>query len=208
MSVLPSAAWAEWREIAREDGVVVSERSAPGRRLSEFRGVTDIPAGVFEVLAVISDVKNHPSWMYEVVEAREVQRNSPLSVVVYVRMDVQWPAADRDSVAANQTRILGPDHARVEFEGATNEAAPEIDGVVRIPRLKGHYDLKALDSGGTRVEYQVDADPGGGLPAWMIALTARDNPLNTVRSLRTRVAATRGQYDEFLKRWDPKRQIR
>ncbi|MCP4005681.1 MAG: hypothetical protein GY725_15940 [bacterium] len=205
----PTLAWAEpsassgWQVLAQEDGIVVSQRPTKGRKLQEFRGVVEIPADIFEAFAVVNDVTNHPLWMYQVSEAREVQRNSPLLSVLYTRLDIQWPVADRDSVTENEIRIVAPNHIRVEFRRTTRASVPEIKGVVRMPRLRGHYDLKALESGGTRVEYQVDADPGGGIPDWMTALTARDNPLNTLRKLREQVAETRGQYKEFIERWNP-----
>ncbi len=74
-----------------------------------------------------------------------------------------------------------------------------------MPRLRGHYALTALGPKRTRVEYQVDADPGGNLPDWLITRIGRDDPWYTLRDLRERVAETRGEYADFLRRWDPKR---
>ncbi len=68
-----------------------------------------------------------------------------------------------------------------------------------MPRLRGHYVLKILDYNKTRVEYQIDADPGGMLPDWLIESASKDIPLNTLTGLKKRVAQTRkaGTYKEF-----------
>ena len=74
-----------------------------------------------------------------------------------------------------------------------------------MPRLEGHYALEALGAQRTRVEYQVDIDAGGALPSWLARRTTRDDPLQTLRKLRDRVAETRGRYADFVRRWDPQR---
>jgi hypothetical protein len=51
------------------------------------------------------------------------------------------------------------------------------------------------------VRYQVDADPGGLLPAWVAEKASSEIPRNTLTNLRQQVKATRGQYDDTIKRW-------
>jgi len=67
-----------------------------------------------------------------------------------------------------------------------------------MPRLAGYYHLEVIDAG-----HQVDADPGGLLPDWLVKLTSRKLPIETLVGLRRQVAKTRGKYEAFLKRYDP-----
>jgi hypothetical protein len=80
-----------------------------------------------------------------------------------------------------------------------------VDGVVRMPRLAGEYDLVALAPTRTKVTYRLDADPGGSLPAWATLRFARNTPLQTLLGLRNQVHATRGQYAEFVAQWSARR---
>ena len=76
----------------------------------------------------------------------------------------------------------------------------EVEGVVRMPRLRGFYRLRVADRGHTDVVYQVDADPGGSLPKWVARVATREIPQKTHQGMLRQVLATRGQYDEELDR--------
>ncbi len=191
-----------WRPLVTQDGVDVEERSGPGRALPELRARTEIDAGIFEVLAVITDVPNQTKWMHDCSEARLLHAGPNDVSVIYNRTASPWPVSDRDVVLRTEVTLLEPGHrVVVRFANTTDSAAPPVDGVVRMPRLAGDYDLVAISATRTRVTYQLDIDPGGSLPAWAAGRTARDTPLYTLLGLRARVAATRGQYADFVAAW-------
>ncbi len=195
-----------WTEIAREDGVAVSAWSPPDRLLPLLRAVTRIRATPYEIMAVIQDVGRHSEWMHNCSEARLLLRESESVAYFYTRNDLPWPVADRDAVLRSEIVEVTPGRElRTTAASSDGVVVPEVRGVVRMPRLVGSYRLRASGDGITRVEYELDIDPGGRLPGWVAARTTRDLPLYTLRNLRLRVAATRGHYDDWLARWDPAR---
>jgi hypothetical protein len=50
------------------------------------------------------------------------------------------------------------------------------------------------------MEYQIDADPGGWLPKWLVRIISKSIPLRTLRKLRSRVAITSrdGRYRDYI----------
>jgi hypothetical protein len=201
-----AAAAEEWKEIASRSGVSVSALELPGRTLPVLRAVTTIDAGLYEVMAVIYDVAGHPEWVEDCAETRVLRRDGETVAYFYNRTSAPWPVSDRDVVMRSEMRIVVPGvEIRSSFRSTDEiEVAPRR-GVVRTPRVQGHYRLEALGDGGTRVEYELDADPGGRLPGWLVARTSRDMPLHTLIKLHERVRSTRGHYDAWLERWDPSR---
>jgi hypothetical protein len=197
----------EWREVANQGGVRVYARTEPGRTMPLLRAETTIAASPYELMAVIKDVSGHSEWIHMCAEARLLQRESETVSYVYTRIDVPWPISDRDAVLRSELEVIEPG---VELLASFRIAAPvERDvaarpGIWRMERLRGHYRLRATGDGQTHVEYAMDMDPGGFVPAWMVARGARDMPLKTLANLRERVRETRGQYQEWLRRWDPK----
>ena len=67
---------------------------------------------------------------------------------------------------------------------------PAQDGAVRTLKLKGEWILEALENGQTRVTYEVNADPGGLLPAWLVNLGSRKLPLKTLKNMREQLKST------------------
>ena len=199
----PAHAAEGWRDVLDDDGIRISQRAVPGRALPEFRAVAEIAASRWEVLAVIVDVPSQPKWMHRLSETRVLHTEEPLGAVFYLRMDMPWPVSDRDVVLRSDTEFPEAGRSVTRFALTSRAGSEPIQGVIRMPRLRGHYALTALGPKRTRVEYQVDADPGGNLPRWLVRRIGRDDPWYTLRDLRKRVAETRGEYAEFLRRWDP-----
>jgi hypothetical protein len=206
-TILASAAVSgDWQPVTNEDGIEVSEREVPGRSLPMFRGVGVIEADLYEVLAVIHDIENHTRWMADCVESRLLRRESESVSFGYNRTDSPWPVPDRDVVVRAETIVVEAGReVHSLFRSVADESVPPARRVVRMRHLEGHYKLWTLGPDRTRVEYQVDADPGSSLPAWLVRRTTRKMPLLTLLNLRKRVAETRGSYEEFLERWDPAR---
>ena len=71
---------------------------------------------------------------------------------------------------------------------------PPVKGAVRMPFLRGHWILLPV-GGGTDVEYQVHADPGGSLPEWIANLASKKLPLLTLTGLRKQAKVR--SYPEF-----------
>lgn len=192
-----------WLAVAERDGVRVSQQIRPGRALPAVRATVEIAAGLYEVLAVIVDVPNQTRWINNCEETRVLSSDADLRATFYLRMGSPWPVWDRDAVLTSQTRFIDASHTLTEFHIDPDAAVDVVEGVVRMPRLEGHYALEALGPQRTRVEYELDLDAGGALPNWVAVRATRDDPLETLRKLRGRVAETRGRYLEFVKRWTP-----
>jgi ribosome-associated toxin RatA of RatAB toxin-antitoxin module len=199
----PSLASDDWRHLTAKDGIEVSEREVPGRAFPIFRGVGTIEANLYDVFAVIADVDRYTEWMHKCVDAREVRRESKTVRYAYNRIGAPWPVRDRDVVLRSETIVIEPGRkVHVRFGSVEEGSMGPVKGVVRMRRLEGHYKLEALGPEQTRVEYQVDADPGGRLPAWLVRRNTRDLPLHTLLKLRQQVTKMGGQYDDSIRQWD------
>jgi hypothetical protein len=200
----PAGADPGWQQDASEQGVVVTTKTESGRSLPIFRGVGVIDAGAYDVLAVLNDIGKFPEWSADCAEARVVKQISEFERIEYNRTHAPWPVADRD--AAYRSWVEGSASKGdiwARFQSIDTPAAGPVAGVVRMPRLVGFYHLEAIDAGHTRVTYQVDADPGGLLPDWLVKLTTRKLPIETLVGLRRQVAKMQGKYESFLKKYDP-----
>jgi hypothetical protein len=190
---------AGWTLVTEEDGIVVTSRPSERSPLPIFRGVGRVDAPLLEVLAVVTDAERHHEWLFSCTASALVARTSDASGIVYNRTAAPWPVPDRDVVLDSRVELLdGEREVIVRFSATEHPERPPTDGVVRMTYLRGHYHLWAEDDAHTRVEYQVDSDPGGSLPTWLATRGTRDMPLETLRALRLQLVHTRGAYDERI----------
>lgn len=202
---LATPAWAGgWEMVEEENGVKVYQKAIEGRDLPIFRGDTVIDANIYDLLAVISDFDRHVEWMHGCHTAKLLKQIDDLRRVSYNRTDAPWPVDDRDVVLESRVEIQAEKHTvLIHFKSIQSPLKPEVEGVVRMNRLKGYYKLTAESATRTRVQYQVDTDPGGSIPDWVVEAVGEDMPINTLTNLRQQVGKVKGQYPAFMKRWDP-----
>lgn len=188
-----------WKPVAEEDGIVVTSRPSEHSPLPIFRGVGVVDAPLLAVLAVVTDAERHHEWIFSCSASALVAQTSEATGVVYNRTDTPWPVPDRDVVLDSRVELVdGEREVIVRFSAIAHPERPPQDGVVRMTYLEGHYHLWAEGDAHTRVEYQVDSDPGGSLPTWLATRGTRDMPLETLRALRAQLVRTQGIYDERI----------
>jgi hypothetical protein len=187
-----------WEQVSNKDGIVVQRRTVSGSKLKEFRGRGLIQAPIGRVLAVIRDANRRGEWMPSCGDSHLVEENiAARTQVAYHRTKAPWPVSDRDSINRAEM-IVETDKHRVflPFEAIPSTTIPPVKGVVRMPRMRGHWILIPVDGGRvTDAEYQVFADPGGSLPDWLANLASKTLPRETIAGLRKQ--AGKVQYAAF-----------
>jgi hypothetical protein len=197
-------AGAKWEVISRADDIVVSKKDVPELALPIIRGVTTFDENFYDVLAVLSDTDHYAEWMHSCLEARLLRSDGDFDLLVYNRISTPWPLEDRDTVVHTRIQInQKKKFVVIRFSNVASDLQGPVDGVTRVPMLRGFYKLEMLGPEKTRVTYQAQADPGGLIPKWLAARESRDIPNLTLSSLRSRVKQTRGTYAEFRRRWMP-----
>ena len=208
-SLISIAQNSKWKKIFTKKGITLFSAQRKGSSLPLLKGETILHHNLYEIMAVVEDAKKHPNWVYRMTESTIFERPDPFHLKAYVRFDFPWPSYDRDSVLqVDVKRIWAPHHeAWISFEDITDNRHPQKLGIVRIPRSQGYTRLRWLSPHRTHVVYVIDSDPGGNLPHWLVKWISRDLPYKIITALKQRVTLTRGAYEHFLDRWDPRRKL-
>ncbi|MEE2788516.1 MAG: START domain-containing protein [Myxococcota bacterium] len=195
-----------WEKLYTTNGITVSAGHRTISDLPILRGEGVMNVNVYRLLAIVEDVKRHHEWVSRVDHSTIMDRPDPFHMRAYVRFDFPWPASDRDGIIdVTVKRVWAPHHEiMVQFGRVSDRRRPPLDGVVRVPRSLGFTRLRWLNPRQTHVIYQLDSDPGGRLPRWLIRWIAKDLPSKILRGLKRQVQRTARDYDEFLRRWDPR----
>ncbi len=195
-----------WEEVTDDEGVRVEEKEVAGRNMPIFRGRTTINARIYTILAVLADFDKHPQWQHACMEAALLKEIDPYNRISYNRIDSPWPVDDRDVVVRSVVKVIPEKNTvSISLKGIASPLKPEVEDVVRMPRMIGTFTLKALGPKKTWVQYQIDADPGGSLPDWVARSAVEDIPFNTLKNLRARTTSKgiEDTYADFIKAWDP-----
>lgn len=205
-AALVTPVWADtsagtWRVIKRARGITVSVRDEPNRELPTLRGEGTIRGDVLHVLAVVLDAKAATEWAKGADEVEFVRDIDPRTAIYYTRTHTPWPVSDRDML---MRRTISVDRVGDEFHVrlvCTPKERPQVRGVVRITDCDTYFHLRKVDAVHTFVDYQVNVDPGGSLPTWLIRWASTSIPYDTLVNLEKQVSKTKRRYDGEIKVW-------
>lgn len=151
--------------------------------MKEFRAVMLVDGNVDMAVALITDHTRFCEWFDRCGEARLIQTVAGGSVN-YIVSKQPAVVSDRDLYVRS---ILRRDPASgattIQLEGLP-QFAPAKPGLVRIPMLRGFWRFSPAGDGKIEVVYQVHADPGGGIPAFIANMNVTDSPFNTLVNFR------------------------
>ncbi len=200
-ATIPRTAFAggKWTTLTKEAGITVTTRREKNRQFPTFRGTGRVKSNIWDVIAVIQDASKYTQWLHQCSESGVIKRVDQVTQVVYSKVDSPWPVKDRDVVLRGKIDFINPHkEVKIRFRAIKHKHKKGQSDVVRMPLVEGHWYIVAMGEDKTLVEYQVNADPGGELPPWLVEQASKELPLFTLRNLRKQVSKTQGQYDAFI----------
>ncbi len=202
--VLSSVALAgDWEQVQDTDGVKVYSRELPDRAIKSVKGTGIVDAPVLKVALVLVDNARAPEWVDSLAEARVVRMISPSEYVEYNHVSMPLVVSDREFVT-RVTMKVDREKKTVVIRSVPGED-PEVkknDSRVR-GELSALYVLESIDGGKrTRLSVEVDADPRGSLPAWVVNFFQKDWSRDTIKGIRGQAQKpdlkVPAQFAEFL----------
>ena len=176
-----------WKLKKDEDGVQVYMQTKEGSPFKIVKTVTVLNTTLTKVAAVLLDVMKTPEWVYGTKTCSILKQESPQVVYYYAEIEMPWPASNRDfairiSMSQNpQTKVI-----TVLAENQPT-FTPEKKGLVRIQHSAGKWTISPAGAGKVRVEYVLQVDPGGSLPAGIVNMFSYEGPFESFRSLQRQV---------------------
>jgi len=177
----------EWRKIKSRKSVDVYSKEIPGSKIVAFRGIGTIDAPIHNVISVIHDTSRIKEWMSDMAETVVLERKSMLEKIEYNRTTAPWPLWDREFVYWVKVDIQNEGkEVRIEMGPGNNNhpKIPKRDKTVRGTLHSSRYILKAIDKNKTEILVEINADPAGSVPKWVVNLFQSVWPSDTISGIR------------------------
>ncbi len=190
----------EWVLKKDKDGIKVFSAPVQGSDFRMVKAEMTIKANLSQVAALLSDVGRHPQWVYNIKEASILKRMGPMEFVYYSEVSAPWPASNRDFVVNFKMSQPSPGILVIDSHCEPG-MLPEMAKKVRVVFSISHWVITSQGDGTVKIEYSIQFDPAGSVPAWVINTFISDGPYKTFKNLRERVNLpeySRAHYD-FLK---------
>jgi hypothetical protein len=150
---------------------------------------SDVALDESRLAAILLDVNNYTEWAYATRKSELIKKLGPDKLIYYSEIEVPWPATDRYFYAGFE---LKKDPAGRSMQVISSNMAydgPVPKDLVKIPYSKGSWNVTQGSKKSIHVEYTLELDPGGSLPAWILNLFSSKGPLETFENIKKKMVA-------------------
>lgn len=178
----------DWKLKVNKEGIeIYTKPSLLNAKLKAIRVRCVLPATLTQLVYVVLDVNTGAEWVYSTKSSTLLRQVSPAEVYYYSEVTLPWPCSNRDFVA-HLTARQDPRTKVVTIDGPTIDGmVPEKENIVRVSKSSGKWVITPLANRSVRIDYTLETDPGGSLPAWLVNLFVTKGPLETFRKLKEHI---------------------
>lgn len=183
-TVLPQLSGQEnWEEINNAEGIRVFTKKVAGSDFKAFKSTAVIKADVASFVALILDVESLENWGYKLKRTKLLERSGDTLQVYFAEAKAPFPYSNRYGIYRNIFKWDAIDkQLRIEIQ-LLNDASYEDEGLVLLTG-EGYWEATVLPGGDLSVVFEMQVDPGKGIPGWLSNLFADESPFETMRSVK------------------------
>ncbi len=183
----------DWKLVKDKEDFKVYIRKPEGGNFEQIKIIALTSSPMNAIVAALEDVDKHKDWVYATGESYVIERRTQADFDYYVTVEMPFPVKNRD-LTIKYSRTYDPSSGVVLIESTgISGLKDEVKNYVRIKEFYSTYTLTPQENGKIEIEYFLNANPGGSLPAWVVNLVTTKGPTETMRSLLDLLET--GEYD-------------
>jgi hypothetical protein len=180
----------DWSLRSDKEGIKVYTRNLENSPFKAVKTVCTIDASLSRLTAVLLDINKTGDWVYATKSATLLRQVSNAELYYHSEVAIPWPVSNRDFIV--RLKVSQDASTKVVTVDGENQPAylPENKSIVRIQKCYSRWQITPLQNGQLQIEYVLQVDPGGSVPAWLINMFATKGPFETFQKLRKQVKKT------------------
>lgn len=172
-----------WKYIGTTDNIQIFEKKTPADKYRSVRLLTYSSASVDEVVAAVEDVPSHPKWAFGAQSAEILKTyDSDDSFVYYVIIDFPFPTKDRDLVVQYEKIHDGNSGIKLISKSVPGYI-PRKGKYIRMEEYLSIYKIRQVREGQTQIVHELQVNPGGKIPDWIVKMFRTNGPVKTMKGL-------------------------
>jgi START domain len=178
-----------WALLKEKDGIKVSSRPASGSQFNDIRVEVDLPGNIDQLKSILMDVSHYKEWSYATKKSVLIKKLAAYKLIYYTEIEVPWPATNRYFYANLELKedSLGSSIQVLAINLPDYLPAPK--DLVQMLFTKGTWNISTNSKKSIHVDYILELNPGGSLPAWVLNLFSTKGPMETFENIRQKMIA-------------------
>ncbi len=181
----------DWVLKKDKDHITVYTRKKADSDYKELKCVSTVKTSLSAIVKMLTDVDDYTDWIFHCESSKVVKKVNDAELYYYQLTSAPFPVSDRDMVA----HLIITQDSKSKKVTVTADAAeglvPEKDDIVRIKKFHSSYTLIPKEKGMVEIDYEMGADPGGNIPAWLVNMAIVKGPFTTQQMMNKILAGAK-----------------
>lgn len=177
----------DWALKLDKDGIKVYTKDLENSPFKAVKTVCTINASLTRLTAVLLDINSSKDWVYATKVCTLLKQPFPSELFYYSEVTIPWPVNNRDFIV--RLKVTQDAKTKAVTVDGENQPTylPEKKNIVRIQHCYSKWIITPQSKEQVKIEYILQVDPGGMVPAWLINMFATRGPYESFRNLRLQV---------------------
>ncbi len=178
-----------WTLQKEKDGIKISSRHAISSQFDDVRVEVDLPGNLEQLKLILLDIQHYKDWSYAMKKSVLIKQLGSGKLIYYSEIEVPWPATDRYFYANFDLREDTVGHTIKVISVNLPDYLPASKDLLQVTSVKGLWNISTISKNSIHVDYILELNPGGSLPAWVINLFLTKGPLETFENIKQKMSA-------------------
>jgi hypothetical protein len=189
LSAVPMVRADDWKLSGSEKGIEIYRRDVPGSGIIALKGTGTVEAPLWKVASILLDTKRAPQWVDSLDESRVLRRLGLNRYIEYNHIRGPLIIKDRDFVSEVTIDVDPLAKAFALIYRFTDDASVPSMHHVRGEIVAGSFRATSLEKDKrTELTAELQADPKGSIPKWVVNFFQKNWPRNTFEAIRAQAA--------------------
>lgn len=185
--MVPVSGTSDWMLKKEKDGITISSRHSELSKFNDLKIEMDLPGTLPQLSSILLDVEKYPQWVYCAKSAVAIKKVSENEVIYYSEVEAPWPASNRDYYADMKVTFSADSQSLNVISTSLKNYQPEKERLVRVPMSKAVWNISTQPDKTLHLQYILQVDPGGSIPAWILNMFATKGPMETFMNLKEKM---------------------
>lgn len=174
----------DWTLKLNKENIAVYTKTQANSNLKAIKVDCELNTTLTKLTAVVLDANAGTEWVYSTKSCVLLKQVSPSELYYYSEVKLPWPFSNRDFIA-HLIATQDPTTKVVTIDGPVEPTyIPEKKGIVRVSKSFGKWVITPKGPNRVRLEYTLETDPGGSIPAWLVNMFVTKGPFETFKKLK------------------------
>lgn len=173
----------EWKLVKNSNNIKAYVKKEPSSQIKKVKVETVLKTSLSELVAAIKDAENHKNWVFLNEKADVVEQIDEFNWIYYGISCTPWPVWDRDFVTKVHLEQNKTDYSIIVTSVSMPDYIPENKEMVRIRYIHLVWVFNPIGNGNVHISVEIETDPGGNIPIWLINMAVSKGPYKTVEGL-------------------------